>query len=125
MTQIYAPPQPATAAIALHQLQFSYADCLHTLQEVDLKVNVGERVGIIGPNGAGKTTLFHLMCGVLTPTVGEVVLFGDPVHPGAFRPDIGLVFQNPDDQLFCTSVWEDVAFGPQNMGYPQRRWSSG
>ena len=116
MTQIYAPPQVMTAAIALHQLQFAYPDRPPTLQDVNLRVTPGERVGVIGPNGAGKTTLFHLICGILTPTRGEVILFERPVCPDEFRPDIGLVFQNPDDQLFSTSVWEDVAFGPQNMG---------
>ena len=103
-------------AIFIKNLCFSYPDKPDVLDGVDFQVAPGERVGIIGPNGAGKTTLFMSICGVLTPTGGEIMLFGEPVQPGEFRPEIGLVFQNPNDQLFCASVWDDVAFGPQNMG---------
>ncbi|MCK4299147.1 MAG: ABC transporter ATP-binding protein, partial [Planctomycetes bacterium] len=84
--------------------------------DVSLKVLPGERVGLIGPNGAGKTTLFLVICGVLKPDAGGIVLFGKPMMHGDFRPEISMVFQNPDDQLFCPSVRDDVAFGPQNLG---------
>jgi cobalt/nickel transport system ATP-binding protein len=97
-------------------LWFSYPDRPNVLRDVSLKVMPGERVGLIGPNGSGKTTLFLEISGVLKPSAGEIVLFGKPVLNGDFRPDVGLVFQNPDDQLFCPSVRDDVAFGPQNMG---------
>ena len=97
-------------------LAFSYPDKPGVLQDVSLKVRPGERVGLIGPNGAGKTTFFLLVCGVLKPGAGEIVLFGEPVARGKFRPEAGMVFQNPDDQLFCPSVWDDVAFGPRNLG---------
>ncbi|MGQ9497786.1 MAG: energy-coupling factor ABC transporter ATP-binding protein [Desulfotomaculales bacterium] len=100
-------------------LSFNYPDKPHVLQDVGLKVWAGERVGIIGPNGAGKTTLFLLICGVLKPVAGEIRLFGKPVLPGAFIPEVGMIFQNPDDQLFCSSVEEDVAFGPRNLGLPK------
>ncbi len=79
----------------------------------------GERVGLIGPNGAGKTTLFLLVCGVLKPGAGEISLFGEVLAYGDFRSEIGMVFQNPDDQLFSPSVWDDVAFGPRNLGLSQ------
>ncbi|HIK12859.1 MAG TPA: energy-coupling factor ABC transporter ATP-binding protein [Oscillatoriaceae cyanobacterium M33_DOE_052] len=105
------------AAIFVRNLSFSYPDKPDVLCGVNFQVSPGERVGIIGPNGAGKTSLFMSICGVLTPKVGEIMLFGKPVQPGEFRPEIGLVFQNPNDQLFCASVWDDVAFGPQNMGF--------
>jgi cobalt/nickel transport system ATP-binding protein len=105
-----------TPAIAVSHVGFSYPDCPHTLQDVSFSLQPGERVGVIGPNGAGKTTLFMMLCGVLTPQAGTVQLFGEAVRPGQFYPDIGLVFQNPDDQLLSASVWDDVAFGPQNMG---------
>jgi len=75
-----------------------------------------ERIGLIGPNGSGKTTLFLLICGVLQPSCGQINLFGSPVLNKHFRPDVGLIFQNPNDQLFCPLVKDDVAFGPQNMG---------
>ena len=97
-------------------LSFSYPDKPDVLRDVSLKVLPGERVGLIGPNGAGKTTLFLVICGVLKPGAGEIVLFGKPMTHGDFRPEISMVFQNPDDQLFCPSVRDDVAFGPQNLG---------
>ena len=73
-------------------------------------------MGLIGPNGAGKTSLFLSICGVLSPQSGEIMLFNHPLHPGHFRPEVGLVFQNPNDQLFSLSVRDDIAFGPLNMG---------
>jgi len=96
-------------------LWFSYPDKPDVLKNVSLTVMPGERVGLIGPNGSGKTTLFMGVCGVLKPSAGEVMVLGKPVSDGNFLPDVGLVFQNPDDQLFCPSVSDDVAFGPQNM----------
>lgn len=104
------------SAITVTQVSFSYPDLPDVLHQINLSIQPGERVGVIGANGCGKTTLFRLLCGALIPTAGEIVLFGKPVVPGVFRSDVGLVFQNPDDQLFSASVWEDVAFGPQNMG---------
>jgi len=97
-------------------LWFSYPDRSNVLRDVNLKVMPRERVGLIGPNGSGKTTLFLQISGVLKPSAGEIVLFGRPVLNGDFRSDVGLVFQNPDDQLFCPSVRDDVAFGPRNIG---------
>ena len=113
--KISRKPDALKPAIALKQVSFSYADRPRTLTDINLTILSGERVGIIGPNGAGKTTLFLSICGVLTPS-GELSLFEKPVIPGEFRSEIGLVFQNPNDQLFCASVWEDVAFGPENIG---------
>ncbi|MEB3830161.1 energy-coupling factor ABC transporter ATP-binding protein [Phormidium sp. CCY1219] len=103
-------------AIAIAGVCFSYPDKPNVLQDVSLTIMAGERVGAIGANGAGKTTLFLSICGVLTPNAGDIRLFDKPVVAGEFRPEVGLVFQNPNDQLFCASVWDDVAFGPQNMG---------
>jgi cobalt/nickel transport system ATP-binding protein len=105
-------------AVVVRGLWFSYPDKPDVLQNINLEIKPGERVGIVGPNGSGKTTLFMTLCGVLAPAAGEITVFGEPIVTGAFRPDIGLVFQNPDDQLFSASVWEDVAFGPQNMDLP-------
>jgi len=105
-------------AIAISHLSFSYPDCAHAIHDLNLQVQPGERVGIVGANGCGKTTFFLLLCGILTPTAGEISILGNPVIPGAFETRVGLVFQNPDDQLFSASVWEDVAFGPRNLGLP-------
>jgi cobalt/nickel transport system ATP-binding protein len=112
------PPEPTNLkepALVVSGLCFSYPDKPDVLRDVNLKVWPGERVGLIGPNGAGKTTLFLLVCGVLKPDGGEILLFSEPVRPGEFHPEIGMVFQNPDDQLFCPSVRDDIAFGPRNM----------
>jgi len=103
-------------AISIIDLSFDYPDMLKVLNGITLTVNVEESVGIIGPNGAGKTTLFHLICGLLKPKSGIISVFGKSIQVNTFNPDIGYIFQNPDDQLFNTTVFEDVAFGPVNMG---------
>ncbi|MDF1614217.1 energy-coupling factor ABC transporter ATP-binding protein [Desulfurivibrio dismutans] len=107
--------------LTIKHLSFTYPDPAlpdgaGAIRELDLQVGAGERVGLIGPNGAGKTTFFLLTCGILRPTAGEVLLHGKPLPANNFTPRIALVFQKSDDQLFCPSVWEDVAFGPQNLG---------
>ncbi|MEL7084694.1 MAG: ABC transporter ATP-binding protein [Cyanobacteria bacterium P01_G01_bin.4] len=116
-------PQPRPIALSVRGLCFDYDDGSGThkasvLNHLDLTVYKGDRVGVIGCNGVGKTTLFHSICGVLTPTAGAIELFERPVQPGQFSHDVGLVFQNPNDQLFSARVWDDIAFGPQNMGLP-------
>lgn len=103
------------SALAIQNLIFSYPKQSPVLDQISFTIQSGERVGLIGPNGAGKTTLFLSTCGLLAPNGGEMFIFGEPVKAGAFNPNIGLVFQNPDDQLFCPTVWEDVAFGPENL----------
>lgn len=105
-----------TAAITISNLCFAYAQNKAILTELNLKISSEEKVGLIGANGAGKTTLFLTICGALSPTKGEIKLFDKLVQPGNFHPEIGLVFQNPEDQLFCPTVRDDVAFGPENMG---------
>ena len=105
-----------TPAITISNLCFAYTENKNTLTDINIQIALGESVGLIGANGAGKTTLFLSICGILSPTYGEIKLFDRPVQSGTFNPDIGLVFQNPDDQLFCPTVKEDIAFGPENMG---------
>ncbi|MCF8011499.1 MAG: energy-coupling factor ABC transporter ATP-binding protein [Clostridiales bacterium] len=97
-------------------LSFVYPDGRQIFNNFSLTVQSGERVGIIGPNGTGKTTMFLLISGVKKAARGEIKLFDKPVVPGKFRPEVGMVFQNQDDQIFCPSVWDDIAFGPNNMG---------
>lgn len=93
------------------------------LDDLHLQINRGDRVGLIGSNGSGKTTLFHLIMGLLRPTRGEIEVFGKKrMQEKDFREvraKIGLLFQDSDDQLFCPTVAEDVAFGPLNLGKSQ------
>ena len=105
-------------ALSISDLRFSYPDNPDVLKGINVDIAPQERVGLIGPNGVGKTTLFLSICGVVKPTGGSVELFGRPVQAGKFHPEVGLVFQYPDDQLFSPSVYDDIAFGPRNMGLP-------
>ncbi len=96
-----------------------YPDGHQALYGVDLTLEAGERVAILGPNGAGKTTLVLHLNGVLTPSAGTVTVDGLPVakpHLQEVRRRVGVVFQDPDDQLFMPTVRDDVAFGPRNLG---------
>jgi len=106
-------------ALGVRGLRFAYPDGRQALCGVDLRIDRGERVALLGPNGAGKTTLALHLNGVLTPSSG-MVFVGDLVVTRAslreVRRRVGLVFQDPDDQLFMPTVAEDVAFGPANFG---------
>jgi cobalt/nickel transport system ATP-binding protein len=104
----------------LEDVSFAYPDGHHALKGVDLAIDAGERVAILGPNGAGKTTLVLHLNGVLVPEAGKVRV-GDLTvgkeNLREVRRRVGLVFQDPDDQLFMPTVREDVAFGPANLGH--------
>ncbi|PXX54598.1 cobalt/nickel transport system ATP-binding protein [Nocardia tenerifensis] len=108
-----------TPAVRLVDLTFAYPDGTGALHGVDLDIMPGERVAVLGPNGAGKSTLMLHLNGVLTPASGEVHIGGIVLSRntvGAIRQRVGLVFQDPDDQLFMPTVEQDVAFGPANFG---------
>ena len=108
-----------SAAIQIDGLHYTYPDGHVALGGVDLNIAAGERVAILGPNGAGKTTLMLHLNGVLTATTGTVEIAGTPVCRKSLREirrRVGLVFQDPDDQLFMPTVAQDVAFGPANFG---------
>ncbi len=105
-------------AVEIKGLHYAYPDGTVALRGVDLLVEEGEAVGIVGPNGAGKSTLLLHLNGILAGR-GEVRIFGLPVEKANLREirrRVGLVFQDPDDQLFSPTVFDDVAFGPLNMG---------
>jgi cobalt/nickel transport system ATP-binding protein len=107
------------AAVDVRGLVFTYPDGRQALHGVDLRVLPGERVAILGPNGAGKTTLVLHLNGVLTATGGVVTIDGlelSRANLREIRRRVGVVFQDPDDQLFMPTVAEDVAFGPANFG---------
>lgn len=108
-----------TAALEVRGLAFAYPDARQVLFGVDLEVRPGERVALLGPNGAGKTTLALHLNGILTPGAGSISVFGLPVakaNLAEIRRRVGIVFQDPDDQLFLPTVAQDVAFGPANLG---------
>ncbi|MCC7495592.1 MAG: energy-coupling factor ABC transporter ATP-binding protein [Fimbriimonadaceae bacterium] len=104
-------------ALAFRQLSYAYPDGTAALRSVSFALAPGERVGLVGPNGAGKSTLLLHAVGLL-PARGAVLVGGlDPDRvPREVRQQVGLLFQNPDDQLFLPTVAEDVAFGPLNLG---------
>jgi cobalt/nickel transport system ATP-binding protein len=105
--------------ISVTGLSFSYPDGTRALADIDLHIHPGERVALLGPNGAGKTTLVLHMNGIHLPQRGIVqvsVLTLDCDTVMEVRRRVGVVFQDPDDQLFMPTVGEDVAFGPRNLG---------
>ena len=105
--------------IDLRGVAFAYPDGHQALFGVDLHIHPGERVALLGPNGAGKTTLVLHLNGILRPGAGSVAVSGLPVseeHLAEIRRQVGIVFQDPDDQLFMPTVRDDVAFGPANLG---------
>ncbi|NCA68731.1 MAG: ABC transporter ATP-binding protein [Sphingobacteriia bacterium] len=106
--------------IALHEVRFAYPGQAPVLREASLTLAAGERIALTGANGSGKSTLLHLIVGLLTPQAGTIMAFGAPRRREAdfheVRRRAGLVFQDPDDQLFCPTVAEDIAFGPLNLG---------
>ncbi|MFC1872110.1 energy-coupling factor ABC transporter ATP-binding protein [Chloroflexota bacterium] len=107
------------SALNLKNLHYAYPDGHQALSGVDLAVETGESVGIVGPNGAGKSTLLLHLNGVLRSENGAVSVLGQPLTDENIRwvrSRVGLVFQDPDDQLFSPTVFDDVAFGPINMG---------
>jgi cobalt/nickel transport system ATP-binding protein len=107
------------SALQVVDLAFAYPDGHQALDGIDLEVAPGERVAVLGPNGAGKTTFVLHLNGILRPSRGAVVVGGLPVvaaNLAEVRRRVGIVFQDPDDQLFMPTVHDDVAFGPANLG---------
>lgn len=110
--------------LAMRGVALRYPGGREVLNGVDFSLAAGERVAIVGANGAGKTTLLHLLVGLRRPTAGTITAFGRERRREAdfrdVRARVGLLFQDPDDQLFCPTVLEDVAFGPLNLGRSRR-----
>ena len=108
-----------TASLEIADVTFAYPDGHTALREIKLRIERGERVALLGPNGAGKTTLVLHLNGILAAQQGSVTVAGlEVAKPNLreIRRRVGIVFQDPDDQLFMPTVAEDVAFGPANFG---------
>ena len=107
--------------VDLNGVSFRYGNEKKVLDNVSFQLREGDKIGLIGDNGSGKTTLLHLIVGLIKSQRGDISIFERPVATEAdffeVRKKIGILFQNTDDQLFCPTVLEDVAFGPLNLGY--------
>jgi cobalt/nickel transport system ATP-binding protein len=123
------PGLEGVSLLAVNQLAYCYPDGHEALRGLSFSLGPGERVALIGPNGAGKSTLLLHLNGLLpdrAPAVAAITVDGLPlVEPNLaeVRRRVGLLFQDPDDQLFCPTVWEDVAFGPQQLGFKEPQLS--
>jgi cobalt/nickel transport system ATP-binding protein len=108
-------------SVEIEHLHYVYPDGTEALRGIDLAIAPAEKVALVGPNGAGKSTLILQLNGILEPSHGSVRIGGQVVDRQSvrrIRAIVGLVFQDPDDQLFSPTVYEDVAFGPLHMGVP-------
>lgn len=108
--------------IRIQDLEYKYSSNMAALDKINLEIHEGEFVVIIGSNGSGKSTLAKLLNVLLVPSGGSILVDGldtrNPDHVWEIRQRVGMVFQNPDNQLVAATVEEDVAFGPENLGVP-------
>lgn len=107
-------------AISVKDLYFRYPDMTCALDNINIDIKKGSKTAVLGPNGAGKSTLLLHLNGIKKPTSGEIYIMGDKISNSnirSIRKQVGLVFQDPDDQVFSSTVYEDVAFGPRNLGF--------
>jgi len=107
-------------------LKYTYPDGTVAIQDLNIEIKKGKKVAFVGQNGSGKSTLFFLLNGTLKPAEGEILFHGVPFKYNSkslreIRKSIGIVFQNSDDQIFAPTVYQDVAFGPANLGYSKER----
>jgi cobalt/nickel transport system ATP-binding protein len=110
------------SSVSAKEVRFTYPGGIKAINGVSLEIKRGERVAILGPNGSGKSTLILLIAGLLTPEKGEITVFNEKTTSKNFqklRQKIGIVFQDPDDQLFTQSVTEDIEYGPKNLRLPE------
>jgi cobalt/nickel transport system ATP-binding protein len=109
--------------VSVKNVKFTYPAGVSALHGVSFDIKQGERIALLGPNGSGKSTLILLIAGLLSPKSGEITVFGQKTTSKdfeKFRSRIGIVFQDPDDQLFTPSVIEDIEYGPKNLKLPDQ-----
>jgi cobalt/nickel transport system ATP-binding protein len=114
----------------LQNVSYTYLEKFEAIKDVNLKMSAGEQIVVMGANGSGKSTLLSILAALIFPTAGEFHAFGNPVTEEAFnslegnefgryfRKKVGVLFQNPDVQLFCSTVYDEIAFGPLQLGMP-------
>lgn len=105
--------------LEVQNISYMYEDQTMALNDISLCINAGEKVAILGPNGAGKSTLLHLLAGLKNYEKGSIKIFGKEAkkkNVTKIRTRLGILFQDPDDQIFMPRVWDDIAFGPINQG---------
>ncbi|WP_259455544.1 ATP-binding cassette domain-containing protein [Bacillus sp. PK3_68] len=112
--------------IELKNVSYNYTDGTKALSSVSLAITPGRKIAVLGNNGAGKSTLFLHMNGLLRPAEGEILFNGKPLiykrkQLQELRRQVGVVFQNPDTQLFSPTVREDILYGPRNLGWDHER----
>jgi energy-coupling factor transport system ATP-binding protein len=119
-----ASPSAATEKIiSIKGLRFTYDGGVQAIRDINLDIRYGEYLALVGGNGSGKTTLAKNINGLLRPTSGSVVVAGRPTNEqkvAALARIVGYAFQNPDHQLFCSSVEDEIRFGPMNLGYSEQ-----
>jgi len=120
-------PSPQTAQpdklVSVRGVSYTYEGGVRALAGVDLDIRPGEYLAVVGGNGSGKTTLAKAVMGLLRPDSGEIIISGRPSRSltvAEVARTVGYAFQNPDHQLFCPTVLDEVRFGPRNMGYPEQ-----
>jgi cobalt/nickel transport system ATP-binding protein len=113
----------------LNNAVYSYLDGVPVLNNINLQIKQGEKICILGANGCGKSTLLKILCGLIFPTSGEFTAFGEKITEQKLENDdfskkyhkkVGFIFQDSDAQLFCGSVWDEIAFGPLQLGLGER-----
>lgn len=118
-----SPSAVTEKVVSIKGLKFTYDGGVQALRDINLDIRYGEYLALVGGNGSGKTTLAKNLNGLLRPTGGSVVVAGRPTNEqkvASLARIVGYAFQNPDHQLFCSSVEEEVRFGPVNLGYPEQ-----
>lgn len=108
--------------LEIKNLNYSYPDGKKALKDINIKIDDNETIGIVGANGAGKSTLIKTIVGIFLTDQGEIIVDGEKVTKktlNSIRKKVGVVFQNPDDQLFMNKVYDDIAFGPRNYNFTE------